>query len=109
MNDMTFLKEGEYTTFRGKPLVRNQNVLCYGDMQTDACVLLLMVISNKKVTLVDGKEIEIPDKMMGQIYSTYCKLDAMKRMQKTFSANGLFEAFDYGIDYLERMNQKAKA
>ncbi len=108
MNDITFLKDGEYTTFRGKPIIRDNNVICYGDMQKDAYVLLLMVIKPKTITLTDGTTQEIPDKIMGQIYSTDTALDATKRVEKMFQAGSLFEALDLGTDYLDRANQKGK-
>ncbi len=106
---LLLLKDGEYTTFRGKPLVRDKNVICYGDMQKDSYVMLLMILTTKKVKGADGEEVELPDQIMGQIYSTDTTLDAMKRVAKNFSAKGLFEAFDYGLDYLESKNKSKKA
>ena len=40
--------EGKYITFRGKPLVRENNIICYGNME-DKYYLFLMILTNKKV------------------------------------------------------------
>jgi hypothetical protein len=101
MQDFEVLKDGEYTTFRGKPLVRDKNVLCYGDNEKDAYVLVLMILSYKTVNGV-----EVPDMMMCQVLSTDTSLDAVARVRKNYQANGLFQALDLGIDYLDRYNKK---
>ncbi len=109
MDEKMFLKDGEYTLFRGKPLVRAENMMCYGDMEKDTYVMLLMIVSTKKTKLLDGTECDVPDKVMGQIYATDTKMEASKRMIKMFPANTLFEALDFGLEYLERKNKKAGA
>ena len=39
--------EGQYLIYKGKPLVREKNVICYGDM-TEKCYLFMMILTNKK-------------------------------------------------------------
>ncbi len=106
-SNLEVLKDGEYTTFRGKPLVRDKNVICYGDMQNDAYVLFLMILSVKKVKTQEG-EIEMPDQILCQVTSTDTGLDAMARVRKSFQAKGLFEALDLGLDHLDRYNKPKK-
>ncbi len=101
MQDFEVLKDGEYTTFRDKPLVRNKDVICYGDTENDAYVLFLMIFSYKEVN-----GIQVPDMMMCQVMSTDMSLDAVARVRKSYQANGLYQALDLGIDYLDRYNKK---
>ena len=42
-------KKGEFLTYKGRPLVRKDNVIYYGDM-AEKCILILQVWS----TLFDG-------------------------------------------------------
>ena len=51
--------KGKYLMFQGKPLVREGNQICYGDMQKDEYLLYLMIIANKKMKVGD-KEVEVP-------------------------------------------------
>ena len=48
---------GKYLEYKGKPLVREGNTICYGDM-TEKCILILEIMSYKTV---DGHS--VPDKI----------------------------------------------
>ena len=52
---------GKYLEYKGKPLVREDNTICYGDMN-EKCVLVLEIMSYKKFN-----DTEIPDKILIQI------------------------------------------
>lgn len=98
--------QGKYLIYRDRPLVREGNMLYYGDMQ-DKYVLCLMILSYKTVpTQEAGKTVEIPDTVFGQIWSTDTTLPDTERMIKQFDKKGLAEAFDFGISQLERFNKK---
>jgi hypothetical protein len=84
--------EGKYITFKGKPLVRENNIICYGNME-DKCYLFLMILTNKKVNGTD-----VPDKILVQILSTEEKNKIIKQGTK----NGLYDALDIGMIWLER-------
>ena len=90
--------EGKYITFKGKPLVRENNIICYGNME-DKCYLFLMILTNKKV---GGTE--VPDKILVQILSTEEKNKIIKQGTK----NGLYDALDIGMVWLERALASAK-
>lgn len=98
--------EGEHLIFRGKPLIREGNTFCYGSM-ADKYVLFMMVLSNKKIKTGDGKEREVPDKIILQILSTDTKLPPHERVVKQFDRNGLYDAMDIGLIWLDRLNGKA--
>lgn len=55
--------------YQGKPLVREKNAYCYGDMR-DKAVLFLLVLTNKEV---EGRE--VPDRVLIQVLSTDPKID----------------------------------
>ncbi len=84
--------EGKYTMFKGKPLVRENNLICYGDM-TEKCYLSMLILTNKTVA---GKE--IPDQILVQILTTGSTPKIIKQGTKT----GLYDAFDIGTIWLDR-------
>ena len=84
--------EGKYLIYKGKPLVREKNVICYGDM-SEKCNLFLMILSNKK-----ENGIEVPDRILIQILST----DEKQRIIKQGEKSGLYNALDIGMVWLER-------
>ncbi|MBE6671157.1 MAG: DUF2207 domain-containing protein [Ruminococcaceae bacterium] len=99
--------EGQNLVFRGKPLLREGNTFCYGSM-SDKYVLFMMVLSNKKIKDEDGKDIEIPDKIILQVLNTDAKLPPHERVVKQFERNGLFDAMDIGLVWLDRLNKEEK-
>ncbi len=84
--------EGKYLIYKGKPLVREKNVICYGDMN-EKYYLFLMILTNK---VENG--VEVPDKILVQILSTQEKNKIIKQGQKS----GLYDALDIGTIWLER-------
>ena len=84
--------EGKYLMYKGKPLVRAKNVICYGDMSAK-CYLFLMILTNKKENGID-----VPDRILIQILST----DEKQRIIKQGEKSGLYNALDIGMIWLER-------
>jgi len=87
-----------FMEYKGKALVREGNHICYGNM-ADKALLYLLVTSTKKF----GKH-DIPDKILIQIISTDTTLPFHKRILKQGEKNGLFDAFDIGMAWLDRHN-----
>ena len=84
--------EGKYLMYKGKPPVREKNVICYGDM-SDKCYHFLMILTNKKENGID-----VPDRILIQILST----DEKQRIIKQGEKSGLYNALDIGMIWLER-------
>lgn len=103
MSDVKYV-EGQNLIYRGKPLLRDGNAFCYGSM-SDKYVLFLMVLSTKKVK-DQGQEVEIPDKVIVQVLSTDTTLPPHERLVKQIDRNGLYEAMDIGLIWLDRLNGK---
>lgn len=97
--------KGKYLMFKGKPLVREGNQICYGDMNNDEYVMYMMILSNKKVTVGDTVT-EVPDRVIVQILKSDPSTPVFERMVKQFDKNGLYEAFNAGLIYLERLLTK---
>lgn len=93
---------GKYLMFRGKPLVRQGNQICYGDMQ-DKYVMYLMIISEKEVSVGNAKAM-IPDKIIVQIVRTDPTIPVFEKIAKQFEKTGLYDAFNTGLITLERYN-----
>ena len=99
-------EEIKYTVFRGKPLVRGENQIIYGDMK-DKYILQILILSEKKAAVGEGgKADDVPDQMIVQIVSTDRTKPESERMVKQFFKNGLDEALDVGIVWLNRFNSE---
>ena len=80
---------GTYLIYQGKPLLREKNSYCYGDMR-DHAVLFLIVLTNKKVA-----DTEIPDRVLIQLLRTEDR-SLLRQGEK----NGLFQALETGLVWL---------
>ena len=85
------LLEGKYLMYKDKPLVREGDTICYGDMN-EKCILVLEIMSYKTV----GEE-EIPDDVLIQIIDSKDPTKIIKQGKK----NGLNDAFSIGLVWLE--------
>ena len=94
---MSTISKDKYLMFRGKPLVREGNQICYGSME-DKYILFLGIMSTKKVL-----DKEVPDQVLIQIQST-----TDKKVVKFGMKNGLHEAFEYGLIWLDTELRKAE-
>lgn len=90
------LVDGKYLEYKGKPLVREGDTICYGDMN-DKCILILEILSYKKE---DGKE--LPDNIFIQVVDSKNQTNILRQG----SEKGLFEAFDLGLIWLEHELKK---
>ena len=88
--------DGKYLEYKGKPLVREGDTICYGDMN-DKCILILEILSYKKE---DGKN--LPDNIFIQVVDSQNQTNILRQG----SEKGLFEAFDLGLIWLEHELKK---
>lgn len=87
---------GKYLEYKGKPLVREGETICYGDM-TDPCILILEIMSYKKTA-----EGELPDKILIQVVDSKDQSKILRQGSK----DGLYEAFNLGLIWLEHELKK---
>ena len=92
---------GEYSTYKGKPLVRCGDEIYYGSME-DPYVIRMQVKTKKEVNGV-----EIADKIAIQLMATDPNLSPRKQIVKSSEKSGLYLAFDIAEIWLERaLNNK---
>ena len=96
MADNRELVSGKYLEYRGLPLVREENTMCYGDLN-DKCILILEIMSHKKTP--DG---ELPDKIWIQVVDPKDQTKILRQGNK----EGLYEAFNLGLVWLEHELKK---
>ena len=86
----------EFLTYKGRPLVRKDNVIYYGDM-SEKYVVMLQIMSTKK----EG-DMEIADKVSVQLMDTDSDKRPKDRIIKKSEKTGLYNAMDIGAIWLER-------
>ena len=82
-------------TYKGLPLVRNNNELYYGDPSKEY-IVYLNVVSTKQV---GGQE--VADKVQVALISTDTSLDFMQRIKKQGVKTGPYDALDVGDAWLQ--------
>ncbi len=92
---MAELVKGKYLEYKGRPLVREGDTICYGD-KTEKCFLILEIMSYKKVG-----ENEIPDNIFVQVVRS----DNPSKIVKQGEKNGLYDAFGIGLVWLDMANK----
>lgn len=85
------LVEGEYLEYANKPLVREGDTICYGDM-TEKAILVLEIMSYKEV---DGKK--LPDNIFVQVVDSKDPGKIIRQGAK----KGLHDAFSFGLVWLD--------
>ena len=83
---------GNYLEYRGWPLVREENTICYGDMN-EKCYLLLEIMSYKD---------NLPDNILIQVVDSKDPNNILRQGAK----NGLYEAFNLGVIWLDHECRK---
>ena len=82
---------GKYLMYKNKPLVREGNTICYGDMN-EKCILILEIMSYKN----EGGN-QVPDKIIVQVIDSKDPNKIVKQGVK----EGLYDAFSFGVVWLE--------
>ncbi len=85
------LVEGKYLVYLDRPLVREGNTICYGDM-SEKCILVLEIMSQKEV---NGKK--MPKDILIQVIDSKDPTKIIKQGKK----EGLYDAFNIGLAWLD--------
>ena len=88
--------KGKYLYYKNKPLVREKDTICYGDF-TEKCVLIFEIMS-----YVEKEGVKVPGKIFIQIIDSR-NGNILKQSDK----EGLFEAFNYGMFWYEKILSEA--
>lgn len=84
--------EGEYLMYQGKPLVREENTIIYGDLNHDPCVLVLEIMS-----YTGEGDAKTPDAIIIQVVDSKDPNNILKQGKK----NGMHAAFEMGMIWLD--------
>ena len=85
------LVEGKFLEYLDKPLVREGDTICYGDMN-EKCILVLEIFSYKEV---NGKQ--VPKNILIQVIDSKDPTKIIKQGNK----EGLYDAFSLGLVWLD--------
>lgn len=90
------MEDKQFSTYKGKPLVRCGDELYYGSM-TDKYVIRMLIKSKK----TEG-DTEVADKVSIQLLSTDPDISPKKQLIKSSEKSGLYVALDLADAWLER-------
>ncbi len=90
------MAEKEFSTYKGKPLVRCGDELYYGSME-DRFVIRMQIKSKKEVN-----GLQVADKVTIQLLCTDPDLSPRKQLIKSSEKSGLYLALDIADVWLER-------
>lgn len=90
------MAENKGLTFKGRPLMRKDNLIYYGSM-ADSHIVQLQIIDYKKVGDTD-----VANKVSIQLMLTDPNIKGRAQIVKKTEKNGLYTALDVGAVWLER-------
>lgn len=86
----------ELLTYKGRPLVRKDNLIYYGSM-ADKYIVMLQVLETKK-----EHDLDLATRVLVQLQLTDPNLRARDRVVKKSEKDGFYTALDVGCVWLER-------
>ena len=91
LNGLPMVK-GKYLMYKDRPLVREGDTICYGDM-SEKYILIMEIFSYKE----EGGN-KVPDTVLVQVVESEDQNKIVRQGEK----KGLYEAFGYGLIWLEQ-------
>ena len=88
--------EQKILTYKGRPLMRKDNLIYYGSM-ADSHIVMLQILETKKVGDAD-----IATRVSVQLQLTDPNARSRDRIVKKSEKDGLYTALDFGCVWLER-------
>ena len=86
----------EGLTYKGRPLMRKDNLIYYGSM-ADSHIVLLQVLESR-----EEKDVQLATRVSVQLQLTDPELKSRDRIVKKTEKDGLYTALDVGCVWLER-------
>lgn len=83
-------------TYKGRPLMRKDNLIYYGSM-ADSHIVMLQILETRKV-----KDADIATRVSVQLQLTDPNARSRDRVVKKSEKDGLYTALDFGCVWLER-------
>ena len=89
-------EENAVLTYKGRPLMRKDNLIYYGSM-ADSHIVMLQILESKKINGID-----IATRVSVQLQLTDPAIKSRDRVVKKSEKDGLYTALDFGSVWLER-------
>lgn len=89
-------KTAPFLSYKGKPLLRKDNVLYYGNM-SDKYIIMLQILEEATVNGLAS-----PTRVAVSLQQTDPNVRARERIVRKSEKKGLFDALDLGAVWLER-------
>ena len=86
----------ELLTYKGRPLMRKDNMIYYGSM-ADSHIVMLQILESKKVN-----DLDVATRVSVQLQLTDPSVRSRDRIVKKSEKDGLYTALDVGCVWLER-------
>jgi hypothetical protein len=94
-------ERNEVLMYKGRPLMRKDNMVYYGSM-ADEYIVMLQILESK-----DFKDLKLSTKVSVQLQRTAPDVKARDRVVKKSEKDGFYTALDVGSVWLERaLNSK---
>ena len=90
------MAENKTLTFKGRPLMRKDNLIYYGSM-ADSHIIMIQILDYKKVGDTD-----VANKVSIQLQLTDPNIKGRSQIVKNTEKTGLYTALDVGAVWLER-------
>ena len=82
--------------YKGRPLMRKDNIVYYGSM-ADSHIVMLQILESKKIG-----EMDVASKVSVQLQLTDPTAKSRDRVVKKSEKDGLYSALDVGVIWLQR-------
>ena len=94
--------EQKFLTYKGRPFVRNGNIIYYGSM-SDPFVVKMEVKSTKPIQGKDASTVaDVSDKIRIQLLTTDPKVSPKRQILKVGDREGIYMALDTAAFWLDR-------
>jgi hypothetical protein len=90
------MAEEKILMYKGRPLMRKDNMIYYGSM-ADSHIVMLQIIETKKVG-----DLDVASKVSVQLQLTDPTAKSRDRVVKKSEKDGLYSALDVGVIWLQR-------
>ena len=90
---------GKYLMYKDRPLVREGDTICYGDL-SEKYILIMEIFGYKQ-----ENGVKVPDTVLVQVVESEDQNKIVRQGEK----KGLYEAFGYGLIWLEQALGKDEA
>ena len=89
-------EKNEVLMYKGRPLMRKDNLIYYGSM-ADEYIVMLQILESKKL-----EDLDLATKVSVQLQRTAQDVKARDRVVKKSANDGFYTALDVGCVWLER-------